>query len=254
MWTKKKSWLWMTKRRFARSFRRCWKRKDTTAPFARTGGWRWKLFARTRYDLVLSDIVMPEMDGLKLLAELRQEDPDVPVIMVTAMHDISIALEAIRAGAYDYILKPFEKDQLHLSVRRALEHRQSGDRKPDLPERSGASGGRAHAAAFDRVAGSGAILRLHAGSTGRRAGRERCRNGGPLPARDGVHDHHRESHGRGQGAAAAHRARSVSARHRQDGRAGPDSAQAGAADGRRARNHAAGTAISDIRCWSEFPS
>ncbi len=81
-------------------------------------------FRRDTFDLVLSDIVMPEMDGLKLLAELRQEDPDVPVIMVTAMHDISIALEAIRAGAYDYILKPFEKDQLHLSVRRALEHRQ----------------------------------------------------------------------------------------------------------------------------------
>src|SRR5271163_2748170 len=81
-------------------------------------------FRKDSFDLVLSDIVMPEMDGLKLLAELRQDDPDVPVIMVTAMHDISIALEAIRAGAYDYILKPFEKDQLHLSVRRALEHRQ----------------------------------------------------------------------------------------------------------------------------------
>ncbi|MGA8220699.1 MAG: HD domain-containing phosphohydrolase [Candidatus Acidiferrales bacterium] len=80
-------------------------------------------FRADTFDLVLSDIVMPEMDGLKLLGELRQEDPDVPVIMVTAMHDISIALEAIRAGAYDYILKPFEKDQLHLSVRRALEHR-----------------------------------------------------------------------------------------------------------------------------------
>jgi len=80
-------------------------------------------FGNDTYDLVLSDIVMPEMDGLKLLAELRMSDPDVPVIMVTAMHDISIALEAIRAGAYDYILKPFEKDQLHLSVRRALEHR-----------------------------------------------------------------------------------------------------------------------------------
>jgi putative nucleotidyltransferase with HDIG domain len=79
--------------------------------------------AKNGFDLVLSDIVMPEMDGLKLLAELRSHDPDVPVIMVTAMHDISIALEAIRAGAYDYILKPFEKDQLHLSVRRALEHR-----------------------------------------------------------------------------------------------------------------------------------
>ena len=80
-------------------------------------------FREDTFDLVLSDIVMPEMDGLKLLGELRREDPDVPVIMVTAMHDISIALEAIRAGAYDYILKPFEKDQLHLSVRRALEHR-----------------------------------------------------------------------------------------------------------------------------------
>ena len=81
-------------------------------------------FRQDRFDLVLSDIVMPEMDGLKLLAELRREDPDVPVIMVTAMHDISIALEAIRAGAYDYILKPFERDQLHMSVRRALDHRQ----------------------------------------------------------------------------------------------------------------------------------
>ena len=80
-------------------------------------------FRKDSYDLVLSDIVMPEMDGLKLLAELRLADPDVPAIMVTAMHDISIALEAIRAGAYDYILKPFEKDQLYLSVRRALEHR-----------------------------------------------------------------------------------------------------------------------------------
>jgi len=80
-------------------------------------------FRKETFDLVLSDIVMPEMDGLKLLTELRSADPDVPVIMVTAMHDISIALEAIRAGAYDYILKPFEKDQLYLSVRRALEHR-----------------------------------------------------------------------------------------------------------------------------------
>ena len=75
------------------------------------------------HDLVLSDIVMPEMDGMRLLRQLRSRDKDVPVIMVTAMHDISIALEAIRAGAYDYILKPFEKDQLYHSVGRALEHR-----------------------------------------------------------------------------------------------------------------------------------
>jgi len=54
---------------------------------------------------------------------VRQYDPEVPIIMVTAIHDISTALEAIRRGAYDYILKPFEKDQLFLGVGRALQHR-----------------------------------------------------------------------------------------------------------------------------------
>src|ERR1700675_2027123 len=74
-------------------------------------------------DLVLSDMIMPEMDGIRLLEWLREYDPEIPVIMVTAIHDISTALEAIRRGAYDYILKPFEKDQLFLGVGRALQHR-----------------------------------------------------------------------------------------------------------------------------------
>lgn len=78
---------------------------------------------RVTPDLVLSDMIMPEMDGIKLLDWLREYDPEVPVIMVTAIHDISTALEAIRRGAYDYILKPFEKDQLFLGVGRALQHR-----------------------------------------------------------------------------------------------------------------------------------
>lgn len=78
---------------------------------------------RVTPDLVLSDMIMPEMDGLSLVEWIRKAEPDVPVIMVTAIHDLSTALEAIRRGAYDYILKPFEKDQLYLSVRRALEHR-----------------------------------------------------------------------------------------------------------------------------------
>src|SRR5271155_5175745 len=78
---------------------------------------------RVTPDLVLSDMIMPEMDGIKLLDWIRNYDPEVPVIMVTAIHDISTALEAIRRGAYDYILKPFEKDQLFLAVGRALQHR-----------------------------------------------------------------------------------------------------------------------------------
>jgi putative nucleotidyltransferase with HDIG domain len=75
------------------------------------------------FDLVLSDILMPRMDGLLLLEKIREHDRDLPVLMVTAMHDISAAIGAIRTGAYDYLLKPFEKDQLYFSVRRALEHR-----------------------------------------------------------------------------------------------------------------------------------
>ncbi len=82
-----------------------------------------ELVKRQNPDLVLSDMIMPEMGGIQLLEWLRQHDPDVPVIMVTAVHDISTALEAIRRGAYDYILKPFEKDQLFLGVGRALQHR-----------------------------------------------------------------------------------------------------------------------------------
>jgi putative nucleotidyltransferase with HDIG domain len=75
------------------------------------------------FDLILSDIVMPEMDGLKLLEKVKVHNKDVPIVMVTALHDISTAITAIRAGAYDFLLKPFEKDQLYHTVQRALEHR-----------------------------------------------------------------------------------------------------------------------------------
>jgi putative nucleotidyltransferase with HDIG domain len=75
-------------------------------------------------DLVLLDLIMPEMDGIQLLDWLRGYDPEIPVIMVTAIHDISTALQAIRRGAFDYIPKPFEKDQLFHTVGRAWHHRQ----------------------------------------------------------------------------------------------------------------------------------
>src|SRR5258707_3284204 len=74
-------------------------------------------------DLVLSDMIMPEMDGIRLLEWMRQYDPEVPGIMVTTIQDISTALEAIRRGAYDSILKHYEEAQLFLGVGRALQHR-----------------------------------------------------------------------------------------------------------------------------------
>ena len=68
-------------------------------------------------------MMMPGIDGLTLLERLKERQPDIPVIMVTAVHDISVALGSIRNGAYDYLLKPFEREQLLATVRRALENR-----------------------------------------------------------------------------------------------------------------------------------
>ncbi|HYU44809.1 MAG TPA: HD domain-containing phosphohydrolase [Terriglobales bacterium] len=73
------------------------------------------------FQLVLSDLIMPEMDGVALLEQVKQRQKELPMVLVTAVHDISVALAAIRNGAYDYLLKPFEREQLLAVVRRALE-------------------------------------------------------------------------------------------------------------------------------------
>jgi putative nucleotidyltransferase with HDIG domain len=75
------------------------------------------------FELMLSDLMMPDMDGSTLLERSKERFPDMQVVMVTAVHDISAALSAIRHGAYDYLLKPFEREQLLNVVRRALENR-----------------------------------------------------------------------------------------------------------------------------------
>ena len=75
------------------------------------------------FELMLSDLMMAELDGIGLLEKTKERYPDMPVVMVTAVHDISVALAAIRNGAYDYLLKPFEREQLLATVRRALENR-----------------------------------------------------------------------------------------------------------------------------------
>ncbi len=72
-------------------------------------------------DLVLLDIKLPKMDGLEVLAKLRESMPDLLVIMITALTDARPAVEAMKSGAYDYLLKPFELDELKLVVAKALE-------------------------------------------------------------------------------------------------------------------------------------
>src|SRR5437667_11263506 len=75
------------------------------------------------FELMLSDLMMADLDGIGLLERTKERFPDMPVDMVTAVHYISVALAAIRNGAYDYLLKPFEREQLLATVRRALENR-----------------------------------------------------------------------------------------------------------------------------------
>jgi putative nucleotidyltransferase with HDIG domain len=75
------------------------------------------------FELMLSDLMMADLDGIGLLERTKEKFPDMPVVMVTAVHDISVALAAIRNGAYDYLLKPFEREQLLNAVARALENR-----------------------------------------------------------------------------------------------------------------------------------
>ena len=72
-------------------------------------------------DLVLTDMRMPAMDGVQLLERIKAEDADLPVIMMTAHGTVEKAVEAMQKGAYSYILKPFDNEQLVLYVRKATD-------------------------------------------------------------------------------------------------------------------------------------
>jgi DNA-binding NtrC family response regulator len=74
-------------------------------------------------DIVLTDIRMPNVDGVEVLAAARDSDPDVPVILMTAQATLQSAMQAVNAGAFYYIQKPFRNDELIAILRRAAEHR-----------------------------------------------------------------------------------------------------------------------------------
>jgi FixJ family two-component response regulator/AraC-like DNA-binding protein len=76
-----------------------------------------------RVDLVLLDILMPEVDGLEILQELKALDPDLPVIMMTAVKTVRTTVAAMKLGAADYVTKPFQEDELIAAIRQALEQR-----------------------------------------------------------------------------------------------------------------------------------
>src|SRR4051812_34541561 len=81
-----------------------------------------RLSSGTRFDLLITDLKMPKMTGMELLAEVKKLRPELPVVLMTAFASVNTAVEAMKLGAYDYIQKPFDGDEIKLLVDRTLEH------------------------------------------------------------------------------------------------------------------------------------
>src|SRR5439155_10833831 len=75
------------------------------------------------FDVVVTDLNMRAMSGLELCAQVVANRPDVPVVVVTAFGSLETAVGAIRAGAYDFVTKPFEMEDIALTLERAVQHR-----------------------------------------------------------------------------------------------------------------------------------
>ena len=89
---------------------------------AQNAGDALRLLEGSDLDLVLTDMKMPGLSGMELLVECKKRRPEVPVIMMTAYGTIEMAVEAMKKQAYDYITKPFQNEELKLTVRKALDN------------------------------------------------------------------------------------------------------------------------------------
>ncbi len=112
-----------------------------------------RLVESERPDLMLTDLRMPEMDGMEILRRTREADPRMPVIMLTGYATVETAVAAVKAGAFDYLSKPFSIDQLRVAVERALNRRRLEVENLNLREQlKGAFG-------FENIVGQSSALR-----------------------------------------------------------------------------------------------
>src|ERR1039458_5545260 len=84
-----------------------------------------EVLGQASFDLALLDIKMPGMDGIELQARLKEADPDLSVIIMTGYGSVDTAVQALKRGAYDYITKPVDPDELSHLVANALEHKRA---------------------------------------------------------------------------------------------------------------------------------
>jgi two-component system NtrC family response regulator len=124
-------------------------------------------FSPGKFDLVVTDVKMPGLSGIEVLRQVRSQAPDVPVLVITAFGNVETAVEAMKEGAYDFIGKPFHRDQLLLSVGKAFERRRLAEEVHDLRIRASgvereivsvSSAMKQVLAVADRVAGTDATV------------------------------------------------------------------------------------------------
>jgi DNA-binding NtrC family response regulator len=100
-----------------------WLERDGhTVDKAASGEESLEKFEKTRYDIILLDIKMEGMSGLEVLKKVKEVDPDVSVVMITAYGSIPSAIEAMKSGAYEYMLKPFDPDELMVLIEKIRKH------------------------------------------------------------------------------------------------------------------------------------
>ena len=88
---------------------------------AESGEEALEIVKKTRFDILLVDIKMEGISGLDVLMKVKESDTDVAIIMITAYGSIATAIEAMKNGAYDYLLKPFDPDELGVLIEKIIE-------------------------------------------------------------------------------------------------------------------------------------
>jgi DNA-binding NtrC family response regulator len=116
-------------------------REGYTVRGAETGQSALDLIPRWEPDIILCDVRMPGMDGMELLRQVHDMNPEIPVIMMTGFGSIETAVQAMRAGAFDYFSKPFDLDELIIVVQKASDHMQLRRELADLRKQVGRSPG-----------------------------------------------------------------------------------------------------------------
>ncbi|MGE3881405.1 MAG: sigma-54-dependent transcriptional regulator [Planctomycetota bacterium] len=111
------------------------RRAGYTVNTALSGSGALQALAKTQFDVVLSDVRMPEMSGVELLRAIKARDPDIEVILVTAFPDLEVAVASIKSGAFDYLKKPFDEAQLLSRVEKAIAHRGLKERNTAFRDR-----------------------------------------------------------------------------------------------------------------------